>query len=144
LSEPGTIPPLEELGLRMAGESLVVEFFARVDRVDLDGAVELYADDAVFLGARGRLEIRATMARGLAAHAGLRSRHVIGNLRSRVAQGMVLVEYTNVAYTLDRPGGLPDGSVIARSVLDQEMLLRKDPAARLRIAEHRILGYELP
>jgi hypothetical protein len=125
------------MGLRMAGESLVVEFFARVDRVDLDRAVALYADEAVFLGARGRVEIRAVMERGLAAHSGVRTRHVIGNLRSHVVGGMVLVEYTNVAYTLD-------GSGEARSVLDQEMLLRPQPGSGLRIVEHRIMGYELP
>jgi len=128
----------------MVGESLVVELFSLIDRLDLDGAVELYADDAVFLGARGRPEIRRTMERGLASHADVRTRHVIGNLRSHVVRGAVLVEFTNVAYTIPGPEEVPGGSVLARSVLDQEMLMRRDPDARLRIAEHRIIGYELP
>jgi len=144
LPEPGGIPPLEEVGLRLAGESLVVELFALIDRLDLDRAVALYADDAVFLRARGRGEIRAVMERGLAPHADDRTRHVIGNLRSHVVGGGVLVEFTNVAYTVHAPGELSGGSVSARSVLDQEMLMRRDPDSRLRIAEHRILGYELP
>jgi hypothetical protein len=144
LSEPGAIPSLEEMGVRMAGEALVIEFFALVDRVDLDAAVGLYTGDAVFLGARGRVEIRATMERGLAANAGVRSRHVIANLRSRLVGGNLLVQFTNVAYTLDDSEEPAHDPVSARSVLDQEMLIRRESGSNLRIAEHRIIGYQVP
>jgi uncharacterized protein (TIGR02246 family) len=140
LREPGFVPDAEETAVRHAGQALPAEYFARIDRVDLDGAVELYAEDATFLGARGRHQIRQRMEQGLAPNAGNRSRHVIANLRSSlVDRDTLLVEYTAVAYTLD--GSSP---VATRSVFDQEMVIRRGPDGWLRIADHRILGFEPP
>lgn len=134
------MPDAEETAVRHAGQALPAEYFARIDRVDLDGAVELYAEDATFLGARGRHQIRQRMEQGLAPNAGNRSRHVIANLRSSlVDRDTLLVEYTAVAYTLD--GSSP---VATRSVFDQEMVIRRGPDGWLRIADHRILGFEPP
>ena len=64
-----------DAALQLAAQALVVELFGRIDRQDIDGAVALYAQDATFLGARGRDEIRETMLRGLSPNAGQRSRH---------------------------------------------------------------------
>jgi len=134
------VPDSEETAVRHAGEALAAEYFARVDRVDLDGAVELYAEDATFLGARGCAQIRHRMEEGLASNADKRSRHVIANLRSSLVDGdTLLVEYTAVAYTLD--GSSP---VSTRSVFDQEMIIRRGPDGWLRIADHRILGFDPP
>jgi ketosteroid isomerase-like protein len=128
-----------DAALRIAAEAVSVELFTRIDRRDLDGALDLYDADAVFLEARGRDEIRQTMTAGLAENAHVRSRHVLGNVRSSVVGAdEVLVEYTAVAYTL------ADGaSPVARSVLDQEQLVRRGPDGGLRIAEHRIFGYRV-
>jgi uncharacterized protein (TIGR02246 family) len=132
------VPDPEETAVRQAGQGLPAEYFARIDRADLDGAVELYTEDATFLGARGRAQIRQRMEQGLAPNAGKRSRHVIANLRSSlVDRDTLLVEYTAVAYTLD--GSNP---VAARSVFDQEMVIRRGPEGWLRIADHRIIGFE--
>jgi ketosteroid isomerase-like protein len=140
LRDPGFVPDAEETAVRQAGQALPAEYFARIDRVDLDGAVELYREDATFLGVRGRPQIRQRMEQGLAPNAGRRSRHVIANLRSSlVDRDTLLVEYTAVAYTLD--GSSP---VAARSVFDQEMVIRRGPDGRLRIADHRIIGFEPP
>ncbi len=140
MREPGFVPDLEETAVRHAGQAFPAEYFARIDRVDLDGAVELYTEDATFLGARGRAQIRQRMEQGLAPNAGNRSRHVVANVRSSlVNRDTLLVEYTAVAYTLD--GSSP---VATRSVFDQEMLIRRGPDGWLRIADHRIIGFEPP
>lgn len=132
------VPDAAQAALRLAAEAVTVEYFALVDTGDLASATALYAEDAVFLGARGRAEIGQAMRRGLAVNAGLRSRHVIGNVRSTVLDaGTVVVDYTAVAYTLGEPPAV-------RSVLDQQQLLRRDPEGILRTAEHRIPGYAGP
>lgn len=124
----------------LAAQALVSEYFARVDQRDIPGAVALYAEDATFLGARGPAEIRETMLRGLQNNVQHRSKHVIANLRSSSADAdLVLVEYTALAYTLDGPGPFA-----ARSILDQQMLLRPGAEGGLRIVEHRIFGFEAP
>jgi ketosteroid isomerase-like protein len=125
----------EDAALCLAGQALVAEFFDRVDRGVLDDAVGLYAADAVFLGAQGRSAIRETMVRGLAPNADKRTRHVVGNVRSYPDGGVLVVRYTALAYTLDGPG-----PYAARSVLDQEMCMRRGPDGRLQIVEHRIFG----
>jgi hypothetical protein len=125
--------PFGDAALQIAAQALVVELFARIDARDIDGAVALYARDAVFLGARGRREIREVMLRGLAPNASQRSRHVIGNLRSTpLGADSVLVRYTAVAYTMN--GTVP---VAVRSILDQEQVVRRHDGV-LEVAEQRI------
>jgi ketosteroid isomerase-like protein len=51
---PGRIPTADELALRAAAERLVSEYFARLDRADVDGLLELYADDATLQEAKAR------------------------------------------------------------------------------------------
>jgi ketosteroid isomerase-like protein len=123
----------DNTALQLAAQALVVELFARIDAKDVDGAVALYAQDALFLGAKGRSEIRETMLRGLAPNAGQRSRHVIANLRSTPQDAdSVLVRYTAVAYTME--GTVP---LAARSIIDQEQVVRRRGGA-LEVAEQRI------
>lgn len=119
-----------------------MDLFARIDARDIDGAVALYADDAVFLAARGRDEIRAAMLQGLASNADQRSRHVIANVRSDFLDGAgdaVLVRYTAMAFTLVTPG-----PPALRSILDQEQVIRRRADGRLEIAEQRIFGFQVP
>ncbi|HEY3882788.1 MAG TPA: nuclear transport factor 2 family protein [Trebonia sp.] len=124
---------------QLAAQALVVELFARIDARDIDGAVALYAPDAVFPGAKGRPEIRETMLRGLLPNAGQRSRHLLGNLRSApLGADSVLVRYTAVAYTMD--GTVP---LAARSVIDQEQVVRRRGGV-LEVAEQRIPGFAAP
>jgi hypothetical protein len=124
----------------LASERLVIELFDRLDAHDLERAVELYADDATFLGAQGTAAIRETMRRGMAPNAGKRTRHVIGNLRSRaLSADTTQVQYTAVTYTLDG-----DGPYAPRSVLDQEQLHRLDADGTLRIVRHEIFGFAPP
>ena len=131
--------PSGDAAWQLAAQHLVIELFARIDARDIDGAVALYAEDAVFLGARGRREIREVMLRGLAPNAAQRSRHVIGNVRSAVlGADSVLVRYTAVAYTMD--GTVP---VAVRSILDQEPVVRRRDGA-LEVAEQRIPGFAPP
>lgn len=127
--------------LRLDAQALVVELFARIDARDLDGAVALYAEDATFLAATGRAQIRAQMVNGLAANAEHRSRHAITNVASAVLdERSVLVRYTAIAYTL-----LPEAAPQVRTVLDQEQVIRRRPdGAGLEIAEQRIFGFEPP
>lgn len=132
------LPDPAELALRVAAESLVGELFSLIDRRDLAAASSLYAEDALFLGAHGRDEIRATMEKGLAASAHHRTRHVVANVRSSTpAPGSALVEYTILAYTLDG-----DGILAPRTILDQELRVRTLPDGSVAIAEHRIFGYD--
>jgi hypothetical protein len=128
-----------DAAFQLAAQDLVIELFARIDAKDIDGAVSLYAVDAVFLGARGRHEIREVMLRGLAPNAGQRSRHVIANVRSvPLDDDSVLVRYTAVAYTMD--GTAP---VAVRSILDQEQVVRRRDGV-LEVAEQRIPGFAPP
>jgi hypothetical protein len=136
--EIGAIPGSEDWGLLLAGPAVTVEYFARLDRRDRAGALDLYAEDARFLGARGREAIGAVMERGLAPNAGHRTRHVVANLTARCADAGVVVSYTVLAHTLDDGGGPP----ALRTVLDQEMHLRPVPGGPLRIVEHRIFGFD--
>jgi hypothetical protein len=140
MRDPTAVPSPDEWILLLATHALVAELFARIDRGDVDEAAGLYAEDASFLGARGPVEIQQTMRRGLEANLGHRSRHVIGNVRSGIAEdGSVLVEYTVVAYTLDGTG-----PPVPRTVIDQEQVVRRRPDGRLEIAEHRLLGFAPP
>lgn len=130
------VPDAEEAARRLACHAVVIELFARLDAGDIDGALELYADDAVFLGVSGKAAIRERMVRGMAPHATTRSRHVIGNLRAAAVDHDTLrVEYTAVTYTLDGAG-----PYAPRSVLDQVQHHRLDAGGRLHIVHHEIFG----
>ena len=134
--EPGRVPTADEAARLLASQRVVVELFRCIDAGDLDGALALYADDAVFRGAEGRAAIRAVVVKGLAPNADRRSRHVIGNLRAEIVgvDGAV-VRYTAVTYTLDGPG-----PYAPRSVLDQEQQHRVEPDGIVRIVRHDIPG----
>jgi len=128
-----------DAAFELAAQALVMELFARIDAKDIVGAVALYAQDATFLGARGRHEIREVMLRGLAPNGEQRSRHVIGNVRSMpLDPDSVLVRYTAVAYTMD--AAVP---VAVRSILDQEQVVRRRDGV-LEVAEQRIAGFAPP
>lgn len=133
---------MNDADLRLDAQALVVELFARIDAKDIDGAVGLYAADAEFLDAKGPAAIRDVMVRGLAPNADHQSRHVITNLRSRPAggaSGSVVVSYTALAFTL-----AGDGPFAARSILDQEQVIRRRADGALEIAAQRIFGYGSP
>ncbi|HEY8527158.1 MAG TPA: nuclear transport factor 2 family protein [Acidimicrobiales bacterium] len=136
MHNPGQVPTPAAAARLLASQALVAEVFARLDAGDVDGAVALYADDAVFLGAVGRAAIKDTMVRGTARHAG-RSRHVIANLRAELDGDTTVVEYTAVAYTLDGPG-----PYAPRSVYDQVQHHRPGPGGALRVVRHEIFGLD--
>lgn len=133
--DPGLVPDGGETSRRLASAAIVAELFHRIDAGDVAGAVELYSDDATFLRARGKVEIRTALERGISSN---RSRHLITNVRARSEEGVgiMVVEYTAAAFTLE--GG---GPFAARAVLDQVQRHRRDPDGVVRIVEHQILGY---
>jgi hypothetical protein len=139
VEDPGLAPDADEVRWRLAAEALVTELFARLDALDVDAALELYDDDAVFLRAQGKAAIKDTMVRGMAPNADKRSRHLITNLRvARADPSTLRVEYTAVAFTLDGPG-----PYAPRSVFDQYQLHQQGGDGRVRVIEHQILGFEL-
>jgi hypothetical protein len=135
VNEPDRIPTPAEAARLLASQHVVFELFSRLDERDLDGALALYADDAVFLGAQGRAAIRDVMVEGLAPNADKRSRHAIANVRGEVVgPDEAVVRYTAVTYTLDGGGPYPP-----RSVLDQQQRHRVVDG-RVRIVRHEIFG----
>jgi ketosteroid isomerase-like protein len=137
--DPGRIPDVAELALRAAGERLVGEYFARLDRADVDGLLELYADDAVLAGAKGKEAIRQAILGSSGAVAGKDSPHIPANIRAAVAGDSVVVDYTVVAYLREGPGPYP-----AIAILSQRQILKRSPAdGNLRIVEHQVTGYDL-
>ena len=140
MRNPGLVPEPAEAARFLASQTLVTEWFARVDAHDVDGALELYADDAVFLNAHGKAAIRDAMVRGTASMAGKRSRHVIANFRAEALDAdTMLAEYTATAFTLEGPG-----PYAARSVFDQTQRHRRQPDGTFRIVEHQIAGFTPP
>ncbi len=132
--DPGLVPDSAETSRRLASEAIVAELFSRIDGGDVAAVLELYADDATFLHARGKDEIRAVIQGGISAKP---SRHLITNVRARSdGAGTMVVEYTAAAFTLEG-----DGPFAARSVLDQRQRHRRDPDGVMRIVEHQIFGY---
>ncbi len=139
MHNPDEVPTPAEAARRLASHAVVAEIFTRLDAGDVDGALALYADDAVFLGVAGKAAIRETMVRGMAPHAGTPSRHVVANLRAASLDAdTLLVEYTAVAYTLGGPG-----PYAPRSVFDQTQHHRAGPDGRLRVIRHDIFGLDL-
>jgi ketosteroid isomerase-like protein len=139
MRDPGFVPDAQETARRLASQAIVIEVFTHLDAKDVDAALELYADDAVFLGTKGKDEIKAVMLRGMATNADKRSRHVIANLRaSSVDPETMVVDYTAVAYTLEGPG-----PYAPRAVFDQQQHHRRGPDGALRVVEHQIFGFSV-
>jgi hypothetical protein len=139
MDDPGRLPDADEVALRTAGQAVVTELFARLDRRDFEGAVELYAEDAVLEGARGKSEIRETILRSVTANAGQPTNHTVTNVRAAVTgHAEIVVYYTVVAYRLGGPG-----PYAAHAILNQQQILRVAVDGHLRISEHRVEGYDL-
>jgi ketosteroid isomerase-like protein len=136
---PGRIPDAAELGLRAAAERLVGEYFARLDRADVEGVLELYADDAVLQEAKGKDAIRQAILSSSAAVAGKKSPHIPTNIRAASTGDGVAVDYTVVAYLQEGPGPYP-----AVAILNQRQILKRSaPDGGLQIVEHRVHGFDL-
>jgi ketosteroid isomerase-like protein len=136
---PGRIPDVEELRLRAAAERLVAEYFARLDRADVDGLLELYADDATLQGAKGKAAIRQAILGSSAAVAGKNSPHIPMNIRAASTGDGVAVDYTVVAYLQEGPGPYP-----AIAILNQRQILKQSASGGyLQIVEHQVLGFDL-
>ena len=136
---PGRVPNVEELALRAAAERLVSEYFARLDRADVEGVLELYADDAILQEAQGKTAIRQAILSSSAAVAGQNSPHIPTNIRAASIDGGVAVDYTVVAYRQAGPGPYP-----AIAILNQRQILKRSaPGGGLQIAEHRVQGFDL-
>ena len=139
MDDPGRVPDAGEVGLRAAGQAVVTELFARLDRRDFEGAVELYAEDAVLEGAKGKTQIKETMLRSVTSNAGQATSHTVTNIRAAVtSHGEIIVNYTVVAYRLGGPGPYS-----AHAIIDQQQTLRVAADGNLRIREHRVEGYDL-
>jgi hypothetical protein len=135
---PGRIPDVEELGLRAAAERLVSEYFARLDRADVEGLLELYADDAVLQDVTGKAAIRQVILSTSAAVAGKNSPHIPTNIRAASVDDGVAVDYTVVAYLQEGPGPYP-----AVAILNQRQILKRSASdGCLRIVEHRVQGFD--
>jgi ketosteroid isomerase-like protein len=132
------VPDGEELALCAAASRLVIELFARLDSADVEGVVELYAEDAVLEGANGKGAIRQSVINSAGAVAGRPTAHIVTNVTASATGGRVAVDYTVVAYTLEGPGPYAP-SVI----LNQHQILERGPDGNLRIVEHRVKGYDL-
>ena len=136
---PGRIPDVAELALRAAAERLVSEYFARLDRADVEGVLELYADDAVLQDVTGKDAIRQAILSSSAAVAGKKSPHIPTNIRAASIDDGVAVDYTVVAYLQEGPGPYP-----AVAILNQRQILKRSaPDGGLQIAEHRVQGFDL-
>ena len=130
---------MHELGLRAAAERLVGEYFARLDRADVEGVLELYADEAVLQDVTGKAAIRQVILSTSAAVAGKNSPHIPTNIRAASIDDGVAVDYTVVAYLQEGPGPYP-----AVAILNQRQILKRSPSdGSLRIVEHRVQGFDL-
>jgi hypothetical protein len=117
---------------------VVTEYFARLDRADVEGVLELYDEEAVLEGARGRDAIRQSILQSAGAVNGRPTAHIVTNLRASAAQGRVAVDFTVVAYALEG-----SGPYAASVILNQRQIQKRSPDGNLRIVEHRVMGYEL-
>ena len=115
------------------------EYFARLDRADVEGVLELYADDAVLQAVQGKDAIRQAIVSSSAAVAGQKSPHIPTNIRAVSTGDGVAVDYTVVAYLQEGPGPYP-----AVAILNQRQILKRSASdGRLQIAEHRVQGFDL-
>ena len=137
-NDPGHVPDGPELALLWAAQSVVTEVNTRMDAGDLEGALDLYAEDAVLQAVRGKPAIHQTMLHSSAAGAGKPACHVVTNVRAAVDGDAVVVQCTLIAYLLDGPR--PYG---ANAVLNVRYVLKQSAAGNLRIIEQRVEGYDL-
>lgn len=136
---PGRVPDVEEVALRAAAQRVVGEYYARLDHADVEGLLELYADDATLEGATGKEEIRQTILRSSGAVAGRKSPHLPTNIRAAAVDDSVVVDYTVVVYLQEGPGPYP-----ATAILNQRQVLKRSgPDGHLLIVDHRVQGYDL-
>jgi ketosteroid isomerase-like protein len=135
---PGRAPDLEELALRAAAHCVVTELFARLDRADVEGVLELYAEDATLEAAEGKSAIRQAILHSSGAVTGTPTAHVVTNVRASTIGDGVVVDYMVVAYALDGPG-----PYAANVILNQRQILKRSSDGNLRIVEHRVQGYDL-
>jgi ketosteroid isomerase-like protein len=138
-THPGHVPDVAELALRSAAQFVVNEVNARLDSGDLDGALELYAEDAVLEAVQGREAIRQTIMHTAAAGLGRKACHVISNYRGFTEDGAVVVDTTQIAFVIDGPPPWPASSVL----LLVRYILKPSSDGNLRIVEQRVPGYQL-
>ncbi len=136
--DPGRLPEVAELALSSAAQLVITELNARLDRCDIEGAVDLYADDAVLVAVRGRDAIRKTIMHSAAAGAKQRACHVVSNVRAVVEEDTVTIDCTQVAYLLEGPPPYP-----ASIILEVHYLLKPSADGNLRIVEQQVPGYQL-
>jgi len=141
--DPGHVPDAAELALLSAAQLVVTEANARLDDGDIDGALDLYADDAVLeaaggRAARGRGAIRQSIMRNAAAGAGRLALHVVSNVRAFTDDGAVVIDCTQIAYLLESPR-----PYAPQSIHNVRYVLKPSSAGNLRIVEQRVPDYEL-
>ncbi len=137
--DPGHIPDVAELALRSAAEFVVNEVIARLDNGDVEGALDLYAEDAVLESVRGRDAIRQTIMHTAAAGLGRKACHVVSNLRGSIEGNTVVMDTTQIAFVIDGPPPWPANSVL----LLVRYVLKPSSDGNLRIVEQRVPGYQL-
>jgi ketosteroid isomerase-like protein len=134
----GRVPDVEELALRAAAAQVVGEYFARLDRADVEGVLALYADDAVLQGVAGKEAIRQSILNNSGAVAGRRSPHLPTNIRAAAVDDGVVVDYTVVAYLQEGPGPYP-----ATAILNQRQILKRAADGTLQIVDHQVDGFDM-
>ena len=137
--DPGHVPDVAELALRSAAELVVNELNARLDRGDIEGALDLYAEDALLESAQGKDAIRKTIMHTSAAGLGRKACHVVSNFRGSVEGDTVVMDTTQIAFLIDGPPPWPANSVL----LQVRYVLKPASDGNLRIVEQRVPGYEL-
>jgi hypothetical protein len=135
---PGRVPDAEELGLRAAAHRLVGEYFSRLDRADVEGVLELYAEDAILESVKGKAAIRQSILDSSGAVAGKTMPHLPVNIRASAVDDGVVVDFTVVAYSLAGPGPYPAVAILSQ----RQVHKRTGPDGSLRIAEHYVQGYD--
>lgn len=136
---PGHVPDFAELALRSAAEFVVNEVNARLDNGDVDGALELYAEDAVLEAVRGRDAIRQTIMHNAAAGLGRKACHVVNNYRGFIQGDAIVMDTTQIAFVIDGPPPWPASSIL----LLVRYILKPSSDGNLRIVEQRVPGYQL-
>jgi ketosteroid isomerase-like protein len=138
-NHPGHVPDVAELALRSAAEFVVNEVNARLDNGDVDGALELYAEDAVLEEVQGRDAIRQTIMHTAATGLGRKACHVVSNYRGFIENDAVVMDTTQIAFVIDGPPPWPANSVL----LLVRYILKPSSDGNLRIVEQRVPGYKL-
>ena len=141
--DAGHVPEAAELALLSAAQFVVIEANARLDAGDIEGALDLYADDAVLeagggTGARGKDALRESIKYNAAAGSGRRACHVVSNVRAITEDDGVVIDCTQVAYLLESPRPYP-----AQSIHNVRYVLKPSSAGNLRIVEQRVPDYKL-